>query len=198
MFRHRLSTAWHNSHLSQSNFSFQSVDDAIRLMGRNCFMAKVDIEAAYRHVPIDPYDWDLTAFCWPTDSLEDLYLDGYLQFGLKNACEVFNRIGRAIVRMMARRGFKCIVVYVDDFIIICKTQAMAWYAYWALRILLNKLGFQVNMRAHKCIAPCQLIDFLGITLDSVAMPGPIESRQIGDDFHIGVRYFETYCNGWPA
>ena len=158
-----------NSSLTQTNFSFQSIDDAIRLMGPKCFMAKVDIEAAYRHIPIDPYDWDLTAFCWPTDSLEDLYLDGYLQFGLKNACEVFNRVGRAIVRMMARKGFKCIVVYVDDFIIICKTRAMAWYAYWALRILLNKLGFQVNMRAHKCIAPCQVIDFLGITLDSVAM-----------------------------
>jgi hypothetical protein len=51
---------------------------------------KLDIEAAYRHVPIDPYDWDKTAFCWPTDALEDLYFDGYLQFGLKNACEVFN------------------------------------------------------------------------------------------------------------
>ena len=158
-----------NEALSQSNFSFQSVDDAIRLMSPGCYMAKVDIEAAYRHVPIDPYDWDKLAFCWPTDSLTHLYFDGYLQFGLKNACEVFNRIGRAIVRMMARRGFKCIVVYVDDFLIICPTQAMAWYAYWALRLLLSKLGFQVNMRKHKCIPPCQVIEFLGITLDSIAM-----------------------------
>lgn len=167
-----------NSHLSQSNFSFQSVDDAVRLMSPNCYMAKVDIEAAYRHVPIDPYDWDLTAFCWPSDSLEDLYLDGYLQFGLKNACEVFNRIGRAIVRMMARRGFKCVVVYVDDFIIICSTETMAWYAYWALRILLGKLGFKVNMRAHKCIPPCQIIEFLGITLDSVAMQARLSSAKL--------------------
>ena len=168
-----------NSSLTQSNFSFQSVDDAIRLMGRNCYMAKVDIEAAYRHVPIDPYDWELTAFCWPTDSLEDLYFDGYLQFGLKNACEVFNRIGRAIVRMMARRGFKCIVVYVDDFIIICPTEAMAWYVFWALRSLLTKLGFKVNMRPHKCIAPCQVIDFLGITLDSVAMQARLSPAKLG-------------------
>ena len=167
-----------NSHLTQSNFSFQSVDDAVRLLSRNCYMAKVDIEAAYRHVPIDPYDWELTAFCWPSDSLDDLYLDGYLQFGLKNACEVFNRIGRAIVRMMARRGFHCLVVYVDDFIIICPTQAMAWYAYWALRILLIKLGFKVNMRAHKCIAPCQVIDFLGVTLDSVAMQARLSPAKL--------------------
>jgi hypothetical protein len=89
-------------------------------------MAKVDIEAAYRHVPIDPADWDKLAFTWPSDSLNDLYLDGYFQFGLMNAREVFNRIGRAIVRMMACRGFKCLVVYVDDFIIICPDQATTW------------------------------------------------------------------------
>jgi hypothetical protein len=148
------------------------------LMGPNCYMAKVDIKAAYRHVPIDPYDWDKTAFCWPTDALEDLYFDGYLQFGLKNACEVFSCIGRAIIRMMARRGFHGLVVYVDDFIIICPTEATAWYVFWALRIVLRKLGFTVNMRAHKCIAPCQIIDFLGVTLDSVAMQARLSPAKL--------------------
>jgi hypothetical protein len=70
---------------------------------------------------------------------------------------------------VARRGFHVLVVYVDDFIIICSTEAMAWYVFWALRILLRKLGFTRNMQAHKCIAQCQLLDFLGVTLDSVAM-----------------------------
>jgi hypothetical protein len=89
----------------QTNFSFDSVDDAVALMSHKCYMAKVDIEAAYRHVPIDPADWDKLAFTWPTDSIDDLYIDGYLQFGLMNACEVFTRIGRGIVRMMARRVY---------------------------------------------------------------------------------------------
>ena len=141
-------------------------------------MAKVDIEAAYRHVPIDPYDWDLTAFCWPSDSLDDLYLDGYLQFGLKNACEVFNRIGRAIVRMMARRGFQ----------MYCRVRRrfhnnLSHSGYGLVRLLgasnlITKLGFKVNMRAHKCIAPCQIIDFLGITLDSVAMQARLSPAKL--------------------
>jgi hypothetical protein len=104
-------------------------------------MAKKDIEAAYRHVPIDPYDWDKTAFCWPTDCLDDLYFDGYLRFGLKNACEVFDCIGRAIIWMMARRGFHVLVsTYVDDFIIICSTEAMAWYVFWALASYFKSLA----------------------------------------------------------
>jgi hypothetical protein len=163
-----------NDALTQSNISFQSVDDAIRLMSPRCYMAKVDIEAAYRHVPIDPYNWDKTSFCWPTD----LYFDGYLQFGLKNACEIFNRIGWAIMRMMAQQGFHVLVVYVDDFIIICPTEAMAWYVFWARRILLRKLGFTLNMRAHKCIAPCQILDFLGVTLDSVAMQARLSPAKL--------------------
>jgi hypothetical protein len=118
-----------NYALSQSNFSFDSVDDAVVLMRTKCYMAKVDIEAAYRHVPIDPSDWDKLAFRWPSDSDSDSYVDGYLQFGLMNACEVFNRISRAIVRMMACKGFKCLVVYVNDFLIICSDQATTWYAY---------------------------------------------------------------------
>jgi hypothetical protein len=165
-----------NDAITQSNFSFQSVDDAIRLMSPNCYMAKVDIEAAYRHVPIDPYDWDKTAFCWPTDSLEDLYFDGYLQFGLKNACEFFNRIGRAIIRMMARRGFHVLAVYVDAFTIVCSTEAMAWYVFWALRILLRKLGFTVNMRAHNVLL--HVLNFLDVTLDLVAMQARLSSAKL--------------------
>jgi hypothetical protein len=158
-----------NNHLSQSNFSFLSVDDAVKLMSRNCYMAKVDIEAAYRHVPIDPSDWDKLAFTWPSDDLSDTFIDGYLQFGLTNACEIFNCMGRAIMRMMARRGFKCLVVYVDDFIIICQSQAMTWYVYWALRQLLRKLGFQVNPKPHKCIPPCQICHARGARCGDISL-----------------------------
>jgi hypothetical protein len=107
-----------------------------------------------------------------------MYLDGYLQFGMMNACEVFNRIGCAIVRMMMRRGHKCFVVYVDDFIIICDTEAMAWYVYWTLRLLLRKLGFQVNSKPHKCVPPCQVLEFLGIELDSVLMQARLSQSKL--------------------
>jgi hypothetical protein len=74
--------------------------------------------------------------------------------------------------------FHVLVVYVDDFIIFCPTEAMAWYVFWALRIVLRQFGFTVNMRAHKCIAPCQIIDFLGVTLDSVAMKARLSPAKL--------------------
>jgi hypothetical protein len=142
-----------NESLSQTSFSFASVDDAIKLMRPGSYMAKVDIEAAYWHVPIDPADWDKLAFRWPDDRL---LFDAYLQFGLKNACEVFHRISSAITRILARRGIRCIVAYVDDFLIVCSRESDAWIAFWCLRTVLHRLDFKVNMKIGKSVSPCQL------------------------------------------
>jgi hypothetical protein len=80
-----------NESLSQTSFSFASVDDTIKLMTQGGYMAKVDIEAAYRHVPIDPADWDKLAFRWPDTRL---LFDGYMLFGLKYACEILTALAR--------------------------------------------------------------------------------------------------------
>lgn len=70
---------------------------------------------------------------------------------------------------MARLGIHCIVVYVDDFMIIASTESEAWRVYFSLRALLRSLGFAVNMKPHKTIFPSQICNFLGICLDSVGM-----------------------------
>jgi hypothetical protein len=139
------------------------------------YMAKVDIEAAYRHVPIDPADWDKLAFRWPDDRL---LFDAYLQFGLKNACEVFHRISSAITWMLARRGIRCVVAYVDNFLIVCSRESDAWIAFWCLRAVLHRLGFKVNMKIGKSVPPCQLVEFLGIMLDSIRMQARLSPAKL--------------------
>lgn len=88
--------------MQEITFQFENLDDAIALMTPGCYMAKVDIEGAYRHVPICPLDWAKLAFLGP-DDVE--YWDGFLPFGAKIACEVFNHFGAAIKRMMAHLGY---------------------------------------------------------------------------------------------
>jgi hypothetical protein len=171
-----------NNVLSQSNFSFDSVDDAVVLMRHKYLLwRKLTLKP-----PIVMYLLTrLTGISWLFAGRRTLIptymsISGYLQFGLMNACEVFNRIGRAIVRMMARKGFKCLVVYVDDFLIICPDQATTWYAYWALRALLKRLGFAINPKPHKLIPPCQVIEFLGVTLDSVNMQARLSTQKLAE------------------
>jgi hypothetical protein len=55
---------------------------------------------------------------------------------------------------------------------------MTWYVYWALRLLLRKLDFQVNPKPHKCIPPCQILDFLGVTLDCVCMQARLSETKL--------------------
>ena len=170
-----------NDHMQSVGFKFQTIDDAIELMGPNCFMAKVDIEGAYRHVPIDPLDWDKLAFIHP-DGYE--VFDGFLCFGANFACEVFNRIRLAIKRMMARLGIRCLVVYVDDFMIIARSESEAWRAYFALRALLRSLGFSVNMKPHKTIFPSQVCNFLGVCLDSVRMEARLDDAKLANTLEL--------------
>lgn len=68
---------------------------------------------------------------------------------------------------MARKGFDLLVVYLDDFLIIAKSQEECARALLVLIQLLRKLGFAIHW--GKVVDPTQKITFLGIELDSIGM-----------------------------
>ena len=53
-----------NSHSSPENVSFTSVDEALKLLKPNSYMAKIDLASAYRHVPIHPSDYTAMGIKW--------------------------------------------------------------------------------------------------------------------------------------
>ena len=85
------------------------------------------------------------------------YVDNRLCFGLSNA----------IVRMMVRRGFRAVVNYLDDFLIIGSTKEECQRGLVTLINLLHFLGFNVSW--CRVVSPTQRITFLGIELDSSTM-----------------------------
>ena len=97
----------------------------------------------------------------------EYFVDNRLRFGVSCAPAIFNRLSNAIVRMMARRGFHSIVNYLDDFLIVGKTQAACQQGLLVLINLLHSLGFNVSWK--KVVSPCQRVTFLGIKLDSTTM-----------------------------
>ena len=42
--------------------AFDRAVKAMRILGRNCVMSKIDVESAYRCIPVRPLDWPLLAF----------------------------------------------------------------------------------------------------------------------------------------
>ena len=65
---------------------------------------------------------------------------------------------------MAKRGFT-VIVYLDDFLVIGRTEEECQLAYDTLCTLLISLGFQLS--TSKLVPPCQQLVFLGVLLNTI-------------------------------
>ena len=79
-----------NDYISKEEFTltYSSVDDAVRILsnlGRGALMAKADIQAAFRNIPVRQEDWDRFGIHW----LDHYYVDTWLPFGLRSAPFLF-------------------------------------------------------------------------------------------------------------
>jgi len=63
-------------------------------------MAKMDIQRAYRNIPVDPNDWRLLGFQWQSQ----VYVDKALPFGLRSAPLIFSAVADALLWIMERQG----------------------------------------------------------------------------------------------
>ena len=84
------------------------VQQILRL-GRGCQLAKIDIESAFRIVPVHPHDRHLLCVSYN----EALYMDTVLPFGLRSALKIFNALADALEWTTLTRGAKH---YLDDFV----------------------------------------------------------------------------------
>lgn len=146
---------------------FSRVDDAAHLVTEGCYMAKVDLQAAYRHVKLSDHSKQVTGLKWQFGQKTVYLRDTRLCFGSKLAPGIFHRITQAVRRMLIRRGLTATVVYLDDFFIKANTFQDCLAAMNILISLLRKLGFAINWR--KVVDPTTRIIFLGIEIDSIAM-----------------------------
>ena len=64
--------------------SHDKVDGAYKAITDPCFLAKIDIPALFRPIPLDPADRESMAFTW--DGVG--YADKRLNFGQRNAPEL--------------------------------------------------------------------------------------------------------------
>ena len=99
---------------------FQSVDDAVKALVPNAYMVKIDLKSAYRSVAIHPDCFQATGLKWSFqgDDKPTYLVDTRLPFGSKLSPMIFHRLTQAVRRMMARRGFHNVIVYLDDFLIV--------------------------------------------------------------------------------
>ena len=158
-----------NDFASTNHFKYQSIQNASELVTRGCWLAKLDLANAYRCVKIHPSNFKATGLKWrfANDKFETLLIDERLSFGASKSPEIFNKLTQAVRAIMAKKGYKTIVCYLDDFLIVAQTYDECIHTLNVLIHLLRQLGFHINY--NKVEGPSQNLTFLGVELDSMNM-----------------------------
>lgn len=152
-------------------FCMSTFDDAVKLVKKGCWVCKVDLKSAYRHIGIHPDNWELFGFEWRGK----YWLDIRLCFGLNTAPWVFTQFTEALVWIAKQNGIPKIIGYIDDFLIIADSKEECQRYFEKFCALLAELGFEKAPK--KCIEPCQCLEFLGITLDTTVPEARLSPEQ---------------------
>ena len=132
-------------------------------LGTAALLAKVDIESAYRLIPVHPQDRPLQAVRWEGQ----VFIDPMLPFGLRSAPKIFNAVVDALNWLLHQRGIPHVLHYLDDFIIISPPHSpQGQESLSRLRQLCGEL--RVPITEHKTDGPTTCLVFLGIEIDTVA------------------------------
>ena len=151
-----------------SAVQYATIQDAIRLIKQlpssQVFMAKVDIESAFRIIPVSPMDRPLLGFQWKGK----FFMDAVLPMGVSSACAIFELFSIALEWIAkSKLGATAIVHVIGDFLFIAHSRAKCGQDVQAFVNLCVELG--VPLAPGKTVAPTRVITFLGITLDTVLM-----------------------------
>ncbi|XP_069120279.1 uncharacterized protein [Argopecten irradians] len=153
-------------HEEFTSVQYQTIQDAISFLKRTPtpFMAKSDIESAFRIIPIHPSQHHLLGFHWKGQ----FYFDKCLPMGLAESCRIFEMFSSAIEWIMYQRGrTSAIVKVLDDFLFIEPSYEKCLSSLQDFQLLCSQLG--VPLATEKTFGPDKILPFLGITLDAIVM-----------------------------
>ena len=151
-----------NSYLgSEFALTFPTIDDMTRELvkiGPGCHIHKVDISRAFRHLKIDPLDYDLLGLHW-----DAAFIDTCLPFGSRHGSQNFQRISDAVHYVLRCHGY-CVTNYIDDFVGY-GTPDVVRHSYDCLRNVLERLGLTISEK--KLVPPSTKAVCLGILIDTI-------------------------------
>ena len=144
--------------------AYMSVDDAMAEVlrrGNGTRLAKMDIQQAYRNVPVHPLDRHLLGMEWQGK----VYVDGTLPFGLRSAPLLFTAAGDALQWVMEERGVSWVGHYIDDFITVGDPgSTMCGHHLEIMKSVCQQAGMPTALDKEE--GPTTVLHFLGMELDT--------------------------------
>ena len=182
---HHLSYPFHgdsvNEGIVDESLELSTFGDAVRAvreLGEGCYLVKLDVEAAYKQVPVRREDWPLLGFKWQ----DKWYYERVLPFGLRSSCRLWELYASALHHFFSTNipcsGDRRIIHYVDDFLFVVDSEEAATQLRDDVLALCKELG--IPMAADKTEGPTTCLIFLGIMIDTIAMRASLSPERLAE------------------
>ena len=148
---------------SLSYISVDAVAMTAMQLGHGSLLAKIDIQSAYRLIPVHPQDRKWLGMLWDNE----LYIDCMLPFGLRSSPKIFTAVADALEWCIGQQGVEFVYHYLDDFLVLGPPGSdVCQQSLNTLEKLCSHLG--VPLAPHKKEGPSSILPFLGITIDTLS------------------------------
>lgn len=162
-----------NLFMNPPHFKMEDIKTALRLIRPDCYFASIDLKDGYLHVPIQLKYRKYLRFTFDNKCYEF----SALPFGLCTAPYIFTKILKPVVKKLRENGV-VLVVYLDDILIISRTEDECKNNINLTKNLLENLGFVINSEKSE-LTPSKNCKYLGFILNSVSFSVelPLEKRK---------------------
>ena len=134
----------------------------IKRIGNGAFIAKSDIESAFRLLPVKKEDYHLLGFQWKGK----YFFEKTLPMGCSSSCRLFETFSSALEFLVRHQSGSARVLHVlDDFLFIGSTAADCQHLLDTFIAIFQETG--VPIAKDKTFGPLQCLTFLGIELNCI-------------------------------
>ncbi|XP_068129719.1 collagen alpha-1(VII) chain-like [Hyperolius riggenbachi] len=204
-----------NPFIQEKKFRMENIFTIRNLIPKEAFMATLDIQDAYLHVPIHPAYQQFLRFAVRVGDTIHHYQYRALPFGISSAPRIFTKVMAEVTSFLHQQKIQ-IIPYLDDLLMIAdSTQSLLHHIELTIHYL-SQLGWLVNYDKSMLI-PAQRVKFLGFWVDSInkifflarrktiksntqetGLQGPVKSIPEGDSIIVGPNDFKNSGGGLGA
>lgn len=155
--------------------------ERVKEMGKNSYLASIDISRSYKNFRSDPLDWPLLCGYWN----DAYYCDVTLPFGARASSYHTQSVANTIRDILSDNGI-LVRIYLDDIIILAANKRKANEDYLFVKDLLKRLG--LPEAEEKSQPPARAVEWLGVLINTADMTLSIPVKKVNEMLEVVRRY----------
>ena len=157
--------------------SIDYITNQVLKLGKGSLIYKIDISRAFRHIKIDPMDYNLLGL-----NFNSYFIDTCLPFGFRHGSAIFQRLSDSIRYMMHCRGHHIIT-----------TRSQADSSFNTLYDLLGELGLDISKK--KLVHPSTQASCLGVIINTENFTISVPDEKLAEIKQVCSQWeHKTYCS----